>query len=175
MTFQSLGDVSGGEPRDRKFAGSGRRPCGVVLLEVAVEVVAVAVAAQDTEFQDGFGAVEALAGASDFHTVLGQSSGRTLDETAADGPSGGEESGLDLAIVTVRDGEPEPLVPGLRQCASANASTITSPAGRQTEASSVLTCVLGPGSGRPRHCFGWRRAHASLSRRGQRRRECTFV
>ena len=37
--------------------------------------------------------------------------------------------------------------PGSRRCASANASAITSPAGRRTEANSVLPCACGPGCG----------------------------
>lgn len=55
-----------------------------VVLPVVVEVV---VAAQGPEFEDGFGAVEAPAGAGDVHAVLDEVPAGAFDDACGDGPA----------------------------------------------------------------------------------------
>src|SRR5215831_13833394 len=73
--------------------------CLVVALVFAVEVVGpvlveVAVGVQGAEFEDGFGGLDAPAGAGDAHPVFDQVAAGAFDDAGGDGPPGGQGGGV---------------------------------------------------------------------------------
>jgi len=71
----------------------------VVALVLAVEVVGpvfveVAVGVQGAEFEDGFGGLDAPAGAGDGHPVFDQVAAGAFDDASGDGPPGGQGPGV---------------------------------------------------------------------------------
>ena len=60
---------------------------GEVVGPVGVEVV---VAGQGAEFEDGFGALQAPAGAGDVHAVFDEVAAGAFDDAGGDGPALGE-------------------------------------------------------------------------------------
>ena len=61
------------------------------LVEVVVPVVVeVAVDADCSELEDGFGSVESPAGAGDVHAVFDEVAAGALDDAGGDGPAVGE-------------------------------------------------------------------------------------
>src|SRR6266516_2635834 len=73
-----------------------------LLLKVVGEVVVeVAVAGEGAELEDGFGVVEAPAGAGDLHPVFDQPSAGAFDEAGGDGPAGGQEGGVVQVVLLV--------------------------------------------------------------------------
>ncbi len=68
------------------------------LCEVVAPVVGeVAVAVEGSEFEDGFGAVQAPARAGEVHAVFDEVAAGTLDDAGGDGPATLERGGGDLA------------------------------------------------------------------------------
>src|SRR5258706_15896683 len=64
--------------------------------------VEVAVTGQGAEFEDGFGAVEAPAGAGDVHAVFDEVAAGAFDDAGGDGPTGGEGGGVvEVAFLVV--------------------------------------------------------------------------
>src|SRR5256885_14445858 len=87
--------------------------------------VEVAVAGQGAEFEDGFGAVEAPAGAGDVHAVGDEVAAGAFDDAGGDGPAGGERGrvvevwglvgevgGADLGVGSLGDGDAAALGAG---------------------------------------------------------------
>src|ERR1700686_3017575 len=71
----------------------------MVALVFAVEVVGpvgveVAVGVQGAEFEDGFGGLDAPAGAGDGHAVFDQVAAGAFDDAGGDGPPGGQRLGV---------------------------------------------------------------------------------